>query len=143
MGDGGPQGLGGEGVRAVPASLPNLEALAAIQKEEEQAADGKPTQAQWLIATTAGNTESFGAPPGEAYMTYRVHEHRERAPIRSGPVATGCVAYHREFGKPPGGQALQDALGTLAAIARYDGPTYPVFCTGGPPGWHCPPGSLR
>ena len=114
-------------MRAVPASLPNLEALAAIQ-EEEQAADGKPTQAQWLIAYGREHGELWRTPEGEAYMTYRVHEHREHAPIRSGPVRDWLrLAYHREFGKPPGAQALQDALETLAAIARYDGPTYPVF----------------
>src|SRR5690606_32570828 len=35
--------------------------------------------------------------------------------------------YYDAHGKPPGAQAIQDALATLDAIAHFEGPTYPVY----------------
>lgn len=82
----------------------------------------KPTQAELLIRCAAG-AEFFHTPAGDAYATVPVGDHRETHPIKSRGSRRWLVhAYFENYERPPGAQALQDALGFLEACAQFDGP---------------------
>lgn len=102
------------------------EALGIESKKERE------TQAQALVnlALTAG-VELFHDPEGKAYATVPINGHKETWPITargSGPFRNWLRRlFYEKHGKPPGSQALQDAVGVLEAKAQFDGPEYPVF----------------
>ena len=81
----------------------------------------KPTQAELLIGCAAG-AELFHTSEGDSYATVPVAEHRETHPIKSKGFRRWLVrAFFERYGRPPGAQALQDALGLLEARAQFDG----------------------
>jgi hypothetical protein len=81
----------------------------------------KPTQAELLIGCAAG-TEFFHTPEGDAYATVPVGDHRETHPLKSKGFRRWLVrAFFERYERPPGAQALQDALGLLEARAQFDG----------------------
>lgn len=91
-------------------------------KEEKE----KATQAQILISL-AGDAELFHTPEGECYATLTVAGHYENWPIKSKQFRRWLLRkFYESQGKPPGTQALQDALGVLEAKAQFDGPELPV-----------------
>lgn len=95
---------------------------------EGDADEEKFTQAQWLIEYGQLHADLWRTPEGEGFITYHIDGHREHAPIRSRATRDWLrLAHHREFNKPPGSQALQDAIDTLGAIAHFDGDEHPVF----------------
>jgi hypothetical protein len=85
------------------------------------------TQAQLLIQLAADAT-LFHGPDDGRFAEISQDEHREVWPIRSKGFRNWLI--HRFYlaqGKPPGAQALTDALGVLEAKAGYDGEAHPVF----------------
>jgi hypothetical protein len=94
------------------------EETAPAEKEEER----KPTQAELLIRCAEG-VEFFHTPAGDAYARIKVGDHRETHLLRSKGFRRYLVRdFFERYGKPPGAQALQDALGLLEARAQFDGP---------------------
>jgi hypothetical protein len=102
--------------------------LATDDRESGSAGD-KPraTQSQ-LLVEFAADAELFHSPEGEAFASLPVGEHREVWPLKS----RGCrrwltLAFYQRLGKPPGAQALQDALALLESKAQFDSPTSQTF----------------
>jgi len=88
---------------------------------------GKQSQAT-LLVQLAGDLELFHTPEGDAYAAIPVNGHREVWPLRVKQVRHLLTRrYYEEYGKAPGTQGLQDALGVLTARALFDGETHPVF----------------
>jgi hypothetical protein len=95
--------------------------------EAEPPVQPEPTQAQ-LLVELASDAELLHTPDGEAYATVAVDGHRETWPIKSKGFRQWILRkFHRRCGKPPGSQALQDALGVLEAKAQYEARTEEVF----------------
>lgn len=87
----------------------------------------KPTQAELLIQC-AQDAELFHTPAGDAYAAAPVSEHRETHPVRSRGFRRWLMRrYYEEHGRPPGSQALQDALNLLEARAHFDAPEREVY----------------
>jgi len=96
-------------------------ATAAEEKED------KPTQAQLLVSCAAG-ADLFHTPAGDAYASVPVGDHRETHQIKSKGFRRYLVrAFFNQYDRPPGAQALQDALGLLEARAQFDGTEREVF----------------
>ena len=92
-------------------------------EEEER----KPTQAELLIRCADG-AELFHTPAGDSYATVPVNEHRETHPVKAKGFRRWLVrAFFERYDRPPGNQALQDALGLLEARADFDGPEREVY----------------
>ncbi len=87
----------------------------------------RPTQAQLLVRCAAG-AELFHTPAGEAYASVPVGGHRETHQVKAKGFRRWLVrAFFNEQDRPPGAQALQDALGLLEARAQFDGTERQVF----------------
>jgi len=85
----------------------------------------KKTQSTLLIelATDAG-VELWHDPhlDGGAYATVPVGNHLENYLVRGQAFREWLQCeFYRETGRAPGSQAMQDALGTLSAMAKFDG----------------------
>lgn len=105
--------------------LSGIEMLAAA--EQERPNDEKNTQAQILIAL-AKDAELFHTAEGDAFANIQTETHRETWPLKSKPFRMWLLRrFYEAQGKPPGTQALQDALGVLEAKAYYDGSKGAVF----------------
>jgi len=92
-----------------------------LPAEEAEEKEEKFTQAQLLVRCTEG-ADLFHTPAGETYATVPVGEHRETHPIKSKGFRRWLVrGYYEAQGRPPGSQAMQDALGLLEARAQFDG----------------------
>jgi len=90
---------------------------AAPEEKEER----KPTQAEQLIHCATG-VEFFHTSEGDSYATIPMDGHEETHPIKSKGFRRWLVrAYFERYERPPGTQALQDALGLLEARAQFDG----------------------
>ncbi len=101
--------------------------------DDKNDADGEnskkgPTQAQRLIQLAPTSAELFHAPDRTAYVTIAINGHRETMRLRSKTFRGWLV---REFflaeDKPPGSQALTDAIQLLDARAVIDGAEIEVF----------------
>ena len=93
------------------------------RKEElpEDEKEERPTQAQ-LLVRGVGGAELFHTPGGEAFASVPVGNHRETHPVKSKGFRRWLVrGYFEQHDRPPGAQALQDALGVLEARAQFDG----------------------
>lgn len=87
----------------------------------------KETQAQILLALAA-DAELFHTPSGDCYATIATNGTWETWPVKAKGFRRWLVRrFYEQEGKPPGAQALQDALGVLEAKAQFDGPEIPVF----------------
>jgi hypothetical protein len=87
----------------------------------------QPTQSG-LLVELADEAELFHTPDGEAYATLTINGHAETWMARGRGFRRWLVRkFYKKFGKPPGAQALQEALGTLEAKAQFDSRTKPVF----------------
>jgi len=85
------------------------------------------TQSQ-LLVESAADAEFFHTPEGEAFASLPVGEHREVWPLKSRSCRRWLTrAFYRRLGKPPGAQAMQDALALLEARAQFDSPARQVF----------------
>jgi Bifunctional DNA primase/polymerase, N-terminal len=84
--------------------------------------DRKPTQAELLVGCVDG-ADLFHTPAGDSYATVPVGGHRETHPVKAKGFRRWLVrAYFERYDRPPGNQALQDALALLEARAEFDGP---------------------
>lgn len=117
--------------------------LQALRKEDQEIVakalgikkdtnDANKTQSQEIIEIAlARGVELFHTPEGETYATVKVGSHKETWPITSrgsGPFRNWLrQEFYKKYGKPPGNQALQDAIGTLEAKAQFDGRECPVY----------------
>jgi hypothetical protein len=96
---------------------------------ESPPADGAaaPTQSQALVEL-AGDAELFHTPEGDPYATVKVGDHAETWPIRSKGFRRWLAAgFFDRHGKPPGSQAMQDALNVLEGKAVFAGGERQVF----------------
>jgi hypothetical protein len=85
------------------------------------------TQSQLLIRF-ASKAALFHTPDGEAYACLPVGDHTEIWPVKNKSCRRWLTrAFYQAVGKPPGNQAMQDALGVLEARAQYDSPENQVF----------------
>jgi hypothetical protein len=90
---------------------------------EEETDERKPTQAELLIRCASG-ADLFHTPAGDCYATVPVGDHQETHPVKAKGFRRWLVrAYFGRYDRPPGNQALQDALGLLEARAEFDGPS--------------------
>ncbi|PEN10366.1 hypothetical protein CRI94_17260 [Longibacter salinarum] len=79
------------------------------------------TQAETLLRL-AEPAELWRTPQGEMFATYPVGDRRETSPIRVGSFRQWLrLRFYKEEGKPPGSQALQDAVDVLSAAAEFEG----------------------
>jgi hypothetical protein len=109
----------------------NAELTRARQQPPEPAADAAPPQAQALVALGAG-ADLFHTPEGEPYATVTVEarggRHGETLALRSRAFRRWVAGeFFARHGKPPGGQALQDALNVLEGRAVFAGAERQVF----------------
>ncbi len=88
----------------------------------------RPTQAEILV-NLADQATLFHTPDGETgYAICEVDGHAETWPLRSKGFKRWLLQqFYKKEGKPPGAQAVADALGTLEARAHYDGSEFPVY----------------
>jgi hypothetical protein len=87
----------------------------------------EPTQAQMLVEL-AEDAELFHSPDGEAYVRLPVDDHSENWLVKGRGCRRWLVRrFYQTYRKPPGSQALQDALGLLEARAQFDSPEFLVF----------------
>ena len=85
-----------------------------------------PPQAGGLLDLSAG-AELFHTPDHDGFAVIPVNGHLETWPIRSKMFLNWLLRrFYDAQGKPPGTQALQEALGVLTARAQFDGPENPV-----------------
>jgi hypothetical protein len=99
-----------------------LDLFANAESSEKQ----NVTQAQILIRLAEG-AELFHSPSGEGCARFLVDQHSEVWPLRSSGFRNWLVRqFYAQAKKPPSTQALQDAIGLLAARAQFDGPERPL-----------------
>jgi hypothetical protein len=97
-------------------SVASSEAGEALSPEERK------SQAQTLIELAAG-VEFYHTPNGLLFADVTVDGHRETWSVASIHFEHWlALRMYRTHGKPPNGQALNDALAVFAAQARFDGP---------------------
>ena len=87
--------------------------------------DSSLTQAQLLLAIADHEgAELWRTSQNEMYATYTVDGTRQTSALRSGGFRQWLRwHFHKIKSKPPGSQALQDAIDTLAATAQFEGAT--------------------
>jgi hypothetical protein len=102
-------------------------------RAQEQAADDPPeadvapTQPRVLVELAAP-ADLFHTPDGDPFATLKVGDHAETLPLRSRAFRRWLAGqFFAQQGKPPGGQALQDALNVLEGKAVFAGAERPVF----------------
>jgi hypothetical protein len=84
-------------------------------------------QAQILIQL-ASRANLFHTPEGDAYAQVPVREHLENWCLRTKGFKRWLTKqFYDALGKPPGAQAMQDAIGLLEARAQIDGPEFQLF----------------
>ena len=85
------------------------------------------SQASLLVAL-ADSARLFHTPAGDGYGAVPVNGHFENWLLRSKGFRSWLVrGFYQRHDRPPGSQALQDALNVLEAKARYDGSELPDF----------------
>ena len=107
------------------------EHIATLHDLEEQTGQGgarRRSTADTLVALVEEvGVELWHTPDGDAYITLPVGDHREHWDVRARQVRQWLAdRYYRGYRKVPSTQAIQDAIGTLAGRAQFDGPEYPV-----------------
>jgi hypothetical protein len=89
-----------------------------LKRKLEAREDDSETQAQSLLRL-AENADVWRSPEGELFATYPVDGRRRTSRLRRGGFRKWLrIQFHEEQGKPPGSQALQDAIDTLAGYAE-------------------------
>src|SRR5437867_312215 len=85
------------------------------------------SQAELLVAIADLATLFRAADGDTAYATFDVNGHRETWPVRSKGFRRWLVrGFYGSEGKPPGSQAVADALGVIEAKAQFASPVAPV-----------------
>jgi Domain of unknown function (DUF3854) len=99
--------------------------LGLFEEAEEPSKQRSPSQVELLI-DLARAVQLFHTPDLEAYARVPVNGHHETWLLRDGFANWLVKSFYDEFGKPPGAQALQDAIGILDTRARFDSPSAPL-----------------
>jgi len=87
----------------------------------------RPRESERLVEL-AGDIELFHDAESRGYATVPLTGHRETVLLRGQALRDWLVrGYYLETGKPPGKQAVSDAVALLEAKARFDGPEHEVF----------------
>jgi len=88
---------------------------------------GTMSASEILVAISQLATLFRAADGDTAYATFDVNSHRETWPVRSKGFRRWLVGqFYKVERKPPGGQAVADALGVIEARAQYDSAVQPV-----------------
>ena len=98
-----------------------------IDREGQPKANRK-SQASILVEIATSEAELWRC-DDEPWATVQVGNHKEHWPMNNKAFRRGWLSrsFYLQEGKPPGGQALTDALNTLRGIALYDGGSHQVF----------------
>ncbi len=115
-----------------PAALAAAEEIATAAGVDDSEADAdheRPKSIATLLVELATLAELWHTTgQGIAYATVPVVGHREHLPIRSLTFRRWLGRqFFAQYGKAPGGQALQDALTVIEGQAVFDGAEFPVF----------------
>jgi hypothetical protein len=114
---------------AVAAELEKLAAKLMESPASDQKAGRRPSQADVLVSLCS-DLELFhtsGGYDAEAFATFDQSGHKETWPLGSKGFRFWLTAkFWQVNNKVPGGQAIEDALGTLRGKALLEGPTHPV-----------------
>ena len=100
-----------------------------LRGDREEAHRHTPNHAEMLVRL-ADDAELFHTPEREAFADLRIGDdsHRETYRIASPDFRDWvCQKFLEQHHKVPNGQALQDALNTLAGKARFQGEEHEVF----------------
>ncbi|MFD0673485.1 hypothetical protein [Cohnella sp. GCM10027633] len=96
-----------------------------VPKEESK--EEKTSQAK-LLVQMAKPAQLFHTPDDDFYARVPVNGHYETWPIRSKAFCSWLTrTFYHSTEKPPGNQAMSDALRVLEAIAQFEGQKLPVF----------------
>ena len=86
-----------------------------------------PSQSEILV-DIASRDELFHSPDDNTYATVQADGHRETWSIGSRGYRNWLVhRFYKDTGKGPNNNALREALNTIEAIAKIDGPEFEVF----------------
>ena len=104
------------------------EGLEELTMTEELGHEEKATQAQRLIKLARASADFFHTPEMDTYADIQINGHRETWPLR-GKVFRNCLRqrFFETEERPPGGQALQDAVEYLEAVALFEGEKREVY----------------
>jgi len=118
----------GVGYRAVVRSYRTV-AAADPEREDGEDDGARLTQSQLLVEVALEHvSDLFHSQDETAYALMPVADHYEVLRVRGKAFRTLLYGrFYAAHGKPPGAQAVQDALGVLEAKARFDGEQRPVF----------------
>jgi hypothetical protein len=96
-------------------------------KSLEAAKSGESSSQSAFLVKLAKDVVFFHTPTEEPFANFAVNGHRENWPVRS-KAFKGLLqrSMYEAQKKPPGSQALEEALGLFEARARFDGPQQPV-----------------
>jgi hypothetical protein len=118
------KGRAGIDRKAVMAQLESIAAEQMAREGEQRGNQGRVSQAD-LLVELCSDVELFHTPGGldsEACATVLVKDHKETWIVASkGFRCWLAQRFYQEYGKAPGGQAIEDALATLKGKALHDG----------------------
>ena len=111
--------------------LPNLEALAETDATSSQAdgTDAEERKSQRDKLVELANVATFWHDPdGEPFGTIEVNGHAENWSVKSRDFRTWLQRrYYENYHGAPSSQALQDAIGSIEARARFGGEEHQVY----------------
>src|SRR5688500_6446246 len=88
---------------------------------------GKMSAAEILVAISHLATVFRAADGDSCYATVDINNHRECWPVRSQGFRRWLVGrFYAAEHKPPGGQAVADALGVIEARAQFEGAVHRI-----------------
>jgi hypothetical protein len=122
---------------AAPSRDETLQQLRNLAKppEDDGGESASPSRTTQIIELVQARAELFHAPGEETYASIPVGAHHDTCAIESHRFRNWVAAeFYRTTRSSASGQALTDALGTLDAMARYDGPCRSVYLRTAPDG---------
>jgi 5S rRNA maturation endonuclease (ribonuclease M5) len=96
-------------------------------KDKPKEKEEKLTQSQFLIAI-AKEANLFHTPDNQIFATIPIDNHFENWSLQSAEFKRWLRhQFYNQEGKPPGGQAFQDALNQIESKGQFDSPKLSVF----------------
>ena len=99
-----------------------------VEAPQEMPKQIQPSTQTEILLDFASQGKLFHTPDGEAYARIEINGHYETHPVKS--TAYRNYLRHRFYKlekKAPGAKALKDALGTIEAIAQFDGDEVHIY----------------
>jgi len=99
--------------------------LEAIEDQFVAPANGntKESKAELIFSLAKGFANFFHTPDGDAFASITVNDHIENVKVRSNDFKHWLGRlYYKESGRPPGSQAVKDAMEILEVEGMFDGP---------------------